>query len=118
MVHEALGFSKKKAFLPSFSIQAKGPFDEVLGKMRDLPTLKAELASKGTLNMTFWFCAVSVNQHDNICGSFVPPSPGESEEERLDREGKEHDRVLVKRNCNVPSDFTKLPLCHCTTSAE
>jgi len=40
-----------------------------------LPILKEELRYRNKLSMPIWFCPFSVNQHDNICGSFAPGEP-------------------------------------------
>eukprot|EP00429_Kryptoperidinium_foliaceum_P013548 CAMPEP_0176045110 /NCGR_PEP_ID=MMETSP0120_2-20121206/22391_1 /TAXON_ID=160619 /ORGANISM="Kryptoperidinium foliaceum, Strain CCMP 1326" /LENGTH=854 /DNA_ID=CAMNT_0017378515 /DNA_START=41 /DNA_END=2605 /DNA_ORIENTATION=+ len=64
--------------------------------------LRQKLASKGVLDMTFWICAFSINQHAGICDGFGP---------QRDEGTPEFAEFDAKRRDSVTGDVFKL--CNC-----
>jgi len=64
--------------LASMAADALGThvYSDVSNAMREagMQQLKDSLDRRGTLKQSYWFCALSVNQHASICGSFAPGS--------------------------------------------
>eukprot|EP00931_Biecheleriopsis_adriatica_P111919 TRINITY_DN8639_c0_g1_i1.p1 TRINITY_DN8639_c0_g1~~TRINITY_DN8639_c0_g1_i1.p1 ORF type:complete len:743 (+),score=83.46 TRINITY_DN8639_c0_g1_i1:286-2229(+) len=81
-------------------------YGPLLLHLRDgwLPALRSELARLGRLELVYWICAFSVNQHASICGGFGP-SPPEGTEQYREWDRKRHDTVTGER----------YPLCKCST---
>jgi hypothetical protein len=51
-------------------------YGQISSKLRagNVLEVKQALQERGALKRSYWFCALSVNQHSNICGSFAPGS--------------------------------------------
>jgi len=70
--------------------------------------LRNELQDR-LLSMRFWFCAVSVNQHSNICGGFGPEPKDQNSKEYRDWDKKRRDTITKNIypicSCRAPKYF-------------
>eukprot|EP00931_Biecheleriopsis_adriatica_P093535 TRINITY_DN67272_c0_g1_i1.p1 TRINITY_DN67272_c0_g1~~TRINITY_DN67272_c0_g1_i1.p1 ORF type:complete len:587 (+),score=64.37 TRINITY_DN67272_c0_g1_i1:33-1793(+) len=90
-------------------------FDEIAARIVDgegFTAVKAELAANGALDLTFWVCAFSINQHASICGGFGPAPPVGSQQ-RIGWDSKRYDTVTGLEHpacrCSVPKIFNDEP---------
>lgn len=78
-------------------------------------TMRARLAESGCLEIRYWICAFSVNQHSSICGSLGQPPP-EGTRQRQEWELKSRDTITKELfelcPCDEPKYFNDAgPLC-------
>eukprot|EP00913_Durusdinium_trenchii_P034360 g32145.t1 len=59
----------------AFDVPSYGPF--LMHLDEKLPALRDELAKRGQLDVSYWICAFTVNQHSSICGGFGPAPQGD-----------------------------------------
>jgi len=76
---------------------------EMLASLEGLTDIMARLESKGSLDMSFWICAFSVNQHASICGGFGKAPVGGSRRAWAAYNRSRRDTVTGK----------KYPTCNC-----
>merc|ERR1719356_2118288 len=79
-------------------------YEEILPRLqkKEIPALKAELCRKGVDRVVYWLCAVSVNQHDNICAGFGPEPPKDTDDYMI---------YDMKRRNTVTGEI--YPICRC-----
>jgi hypothetical protein len=84
----------------AFDVPSYAPFLLHLGER--LPALRDELRRRGQMEVSYWICAFTVNQHASICGGFGPAPKGQ---EFLEWDRKRYDSVTGEL----------YPLCRCAT---
>eukprot|EP00930_Biecheleria_cincta_P016710 TRINITY_DN13489_c0_g1_i3.p1 TRINITY_DN13489_c0_g1~~TRINITY_DN13489_c0_g1_i3.p1 ORF type:complete len:400 (+),score=50.64 TRINITY_DN13489_c0_g1_i3:72-1271(+) len=91
-----------------------GELADALATREGLAGIIDQLESKRALDLTFWICAFSINQHASICGGFGPAPPESAPElelqewERKTRDTFTNERYALCR-CTEPKYFNDQP---------